>query len=103
MSGKTISAWEVGIGQPDADKLVELCKNYGARIAGFYGEERMSRATDEQIISLLISRVIVTEDGGRHVLLRHARLPVPPRPDGLTYIVMRLRGNLRDRGNLRLR
>ena len=31
--------------------------------------ERMSRATDEQIISLFVSRVIVTEDGGRHVVL----------------------------------
>ena len=35
-SGKTISAWEVGRGQPDADKLVELCNLYGVRIADFY-------------------------------------------------------------------
>lgn len=31
--------------------------------------ERMSRATDEQIIALFVSRVIVAEDGGRHVIL----------------------------------
>lgn len=38
-SGKTISAWEVGRGQPDADKLVELCGIYGKRIADFYSDE----------------------------------------------------------------
>lgn len=26
-SGKTISAWEVGRGQPDADSLIKLCKH----------------------------------------------------------------------------
>ena len=35
-SGKTISAWEVGRGQPDADMLVALCRLYGARISDFY-------------------------------------------------------------------
>lgn len=35
-SGKTISAWEVGRGQPDADTLVALCRLYNARIADFY-------------------------------------------------------------------
>ena len=37
-SGKTISAWEVGRGQPDADELLKLCKLFNARVADFYGE-----------------------------------------------------------------
>lgn len=38
-SGKTISAWETGRGQPDADKLIELCKLFGVSISDFYGRE----------------------------------------------------------------
>lgn len=38
-SGKTISAWEVGRGQPDADKLVELCRLYKVKISDFYTSE----------------------------------------------------------------
>lgn len=37
-SGKTISAWEVGRGQPDADKLIELCQLFGVSISEFYQE-----------------------------------------------------------------
>jgi len=49
-SGKTISAWEVGRGQPDADKLVELCNLYGVRIADFYSgdvSQGITLANDE--------------------------------------------------------
>lgn len=35
-SGKTISAWEVGRGQPDADELIELCKLYKVLISDFF-------------------------------------------------------------------
>lgn len=35
-SGKTVSSWEVGRGQPDADMLIKLCRLYGARISDFY-------------------------------------------------------------------
>ena len=38
-SGKTISAWEVGRGQPDGDELIALCKFLGVRLKDFYGEE----------------------------------------------------------------
>ncbi len=37
-SGKTISAWEVGRGQPDADDLISLCRLFGVDISDFYGE-----------------------------------------------------------------
>jgi repressor LexA len=36
-SGKTISAWEVGHGQPGADLLIQLCGVYGVHISDFYG------------------------------------------------------------------
>jgi transcriptional regulator with XRE-family HTH domain len=40
-SGKTISAWEVGRGQPDADMLMRLRDIYGLNSIGFfYGEPR---------------------------------------------------------------
>ena len=35
-SSKTIQAWERGLGQPDADKLVELCHVLDATILDFY-------------------------------------------------------------------
>lgn len=35
-SGKTISAWEVGRGQPDADELLKLCLLFDAKISDFY-------------------------------------------------------------------
>lgn len=38
-SGKTVSAWECGRGQPDADMLLALCELYGvSSISEFYGE-----------------------------------------------------------------
>ena len=38
-SGKTVSAWECGRGQPDADMLIALCRLYGVtNIAELYGE-----------------------------------------------------------------
>ena len=45
-SGKTISAWEVGRGQPDADELLKLCKLFNARVADFYGEKAKSDESD---------------------------------------------------------
>lgn len=35
-SDRTISAWEVCRGQPDADTLVALCRLYDARISDFF-------------------------------------------------------------------
>ncbi len=38
-SGKTVSAWECGRGQPDADMLLTLCSVYGIKsISELYGE-----------------------------------------------------------------
>ena len=38
-SGKTISAWEVGRGQPDGDELIFLCKLLNVHLRDFYGDE----------------------------------------------------------------
>lgn len=37
-SPKTISAWEVGRGQPDADMLIKLCRLYRVKISDFFGD-----------------------------------------------------------------
>ncbi len=38
-SGKTVSAWECGRGQPDADMLIRLCHLYGINsISNLYGD-----------------------------------------------------------------
>ena len=34
-SGKTISAWEVGRGQPNGDELIALCKLLGVTLRDF--------------------------------------------------------------------
>lgn len=49
-SDKTISAWEVGRGQPDADLLVQLCQLYSVDISDFYfeGSKTMLVSPDEE-------------------------------------------------------
>lgn len=47
-SGKTVSAWECGRGQPDADMLLTLCGLYGVgSIAEFYGEAQPAFALSD--------------------------------------------------------
>lgn len=47
LSGKTISAWEVGRGQPDGDQLIAICRFLGARLSDFYGDEYDDLTADE--------------------------------------------------------
>lgn len=51
-SGKTVSAWEVGHGQPDADAMIKLCRIFGVDIADLYGEssELAPISTDERVL-----------------------------------------------------
>lgn len=51
-SGKTVSAWEVGHGQPDADAMIKLCRLFGVDIADFYGEnsDLAPISTDERVL-----------------------------------------------------
>ena len=47
-SGKTVSAWENGRGQPDADMLLTLCGVYGIKsISDLYGENPLTEAFDK--------------------------------------------------------
>lgn len=49
-SGKTISAWEVGRGQPDADSLIKLCKHFGVPISYFYDDDDFELSADEKAL-----------------------------------------------------
>lgn len=51
-SPKTISAWEVGRGQPDADMLMQLCYLYGVSISDFYPDEDMTDEARDEIALL---------------------------------------------------
>ncbi len=52
-SGKTISAWEVGRGQPDADMLITLCKLYHINsIADLFGDSQNLTNTSDTASSL---------------------------------------------------
>lgn len=68
-SGKTISAWEVGRGQPDADKLVQLCALYDKHIADFYSNETSgATALNDQEEGLLNIYRRLNADGQQRVV-----------------------------------
>ena len=60
-SGKTISAWEVGRGQPDADAMIKLCRLFSVDISDFYGTESEKQIDKKEIELLDIFRTL-TED-----------------------------------------
>lgn len=49
-SGKTISAWEVGRGQPDADSLIKLCKHFEVPISYFYDDGDFELSAEEKAL-----------------------------------------------------
>lgn len=69
-SGKTVSAWENGRGQPDADMLLTLCDLYKINsIADLYGESPASPATfSKSELSLLEAFRSFNEEGQEKVL-----------------------------------
>lgn len=71
-SGKTISAWEVGHGQPDADAMIKLCRLFGVGIADLYGEssDLAPISTDERV---LVDTYRDLTSPHKHVLLAVAR------------------------------
>ena len=71
-SGKTISAWEVGHGQPDADAMIKLCRLFGVDIADLYGESSDLEpiSTDERV---LVDAYRDLTSPHKHVLLAVAR------------------------------
>lgn len=67
-SGKTVSAWEVGRGQPDADTLIALCRLFGVDIADFYGESGDVTPLSEDEQSLVDSMRSMNPDAQRALL-----------------------------------
>lgn len=66
-SGKTISAWEVGRGQPDADALASLCELLDVPVTEFYPHEVSGRLSDNEIALLDSYRALCGE--GRAIAL----------------------------------
>lgn len=74
-SEKTVSGWEHGRGQPDADTLFRLCEIYEIRsIAEFYSEEyEISEETISHDEKELLAIYRSMNDTGRSLLLDTAR------------------------------
>ena len=68
-SDKTISAWEVGRGQPDADMLVTLCQLYSVNISDFYQDrsDEITELTADEI--RLVNAFRVLDEGQQSTVL----------------------------------
>lgn len=71
-SGKTVSAWEVGRGQPDADTLIKLCRLFNVDIADFYGHESGPLPLSDSERSL-VTAFRSLDENGRKALLAAAK------------------------------
>ena len=68
-SGKTVSAWECGRGQPDADMLLVLCELYGvSSIAEFYGETQPALSLSPDEMQLLAAYRALNQQGKEYIL-----------------------------------
>ena len=68
-SGKTVSAWECGRGQPDADMLLALCDLYGVgSIAEFYGEQQPAFSLSADEMRLLAAYRELNQQGKEYIL-----------------------------------
>lgn len=67
-SGKTVSAWEVGRGQPDADTLIKLCRLFNVDIADFYGHESGPLPLSDSERSLVTTFRAIDENGRKALL-----------------------------------
>jgi transcriptional regulator with XRE-family HTH domain len=79
-SGKTISAWEVGRGQPDGDELIILCKLLNVHLKDFYGNEFEDYVAEEESTMILndeerelIEALRMADDDGKRTILNVAR------------------------------
>lgn len=69
-SDKTVSAWEVGRGQPDADMLVTLCQLYSVNISDFYQvEDEKPTLTLSQDESHLVETYRLLDEPGKHAVI----------------------------------
>ena len=85
-SGKTVSAWEVGRGQPDADTLIELCKLFRVEITDFYGHDQQVDESEKSLLDLYRS---MAPDGRRALVAVPGEVfPVPiSLPGGFGLII----------------
>ena len=73
-SGKTVSAWECGRGQPDADMLIALCSLYGINSIGdLYGEKFPAREHLNSDEEELLQNYRSLNDEGKKMLLMTSR------------------------------
>jgi len=72
-SEKTISAWEHGRGQPDADMLIELCSLYNVTIGDFFDQPQPQiedlNSGETELVSIFRS----LNKSGQELLLANAR------------------------------
>lgn len=73
-SGKTISAWERGQGQPDADELISICVLLGVGIADMYSadSDTLTKVNDDE--KRLISLYRNLNEKGRARLIEEATM-----------------------------
>lgn len=78
--GKTISAWENGRGQPDADEMILLCRLFDIDIDEFFGVPTDDITTSEGVsivkesdLSELYDCYLMMTDDAKTALLRIAR------------------------------
>ena len=64
-SGKTISAWEVGRGQPDADETVLLCRVLDIELDDLYG----NNSTPDNQLKELVELFEEIDENDREILL----------------------------------
>lgn len=70
-SNQTISAWEQGRGQPDAETFLVLCDVYGVdNVAEFYGQTTNGLSPDENELVTIYQGM---NEEGRDRLLQYAR------------------------------
>lgn len=72
-SGKTVSAWEVGRGQPDADILVALCQLFNARISDFFVPEVCGEHTLNESESSLVETYREADESGKAAIIAVAK------------------------------
>lgn len=82
-SAKTVSGWEHGRGQPDADTLFALCKVYGIKsMSEFYAEDVSCIADnlppqEKELLSLYRSM----NNDGKDLIIKTVRAIVTGNPD----------------------
>ena len=79
-SAKTIAAWEVGRGQPDADATILICRALHIELSDLYGvqgETQQDEALPPASISDIVAVLETMNDDGRALIASFARSMQP--------------------------